>query len=80
MTTDVTTASGPSWGSGGRHWLTGLRKLVTINAAEMAMAAARKMNAAAGETAVHSTPATAEAIRFPADWTVASSPNAEPRN
>ena len=38
------------------------------------------MNAAAGETVVRSRPATADAIRFPADWTVASSPNAEPRN
>ena len=57
-----------------------LRKVVMVSAAAMSMAAARKRNAAAGEAAVHSRPATEEATRFPADCTVASKPNAEPRN
>jgi len=51
-----------------------------MSAAAMTIAAARNMNAACGDTALHSSPATAEAIRFPPAWTVASSPNADPRN
>ena len=50
-----------------------------MSAAATIIAAARNTNAASGDTALHSSPATAEAIRFPA-WTVASSPNADPRN
>ena len=53
--------------------------VMRISSAAITMAAARKMNAASGETVVQRIPAIEDAIRFPIDWTVASSPKAEPR-
>jgi len=50
-----------------------------MSAAAMTIAAARNMNAACGDTALHSSPATAEAIRFPPAWTVASSRTPTPK-
>ena len=56
-----------------------MRSVMRISGAAITMAAARKMNATSGETVVQRIPATEDAIRFPIDWTVASSPKAEPR-
>jgi hypothetical protein len=56
-----------------------LRSVMRISGAAITMAAARKMNATSGETVVQRIPAAEDAIRFPIDWTVASSPKAEPR-
>ena len=51
----------------------------SIAASAAAMATATTVNAAAGEAAVHSSPARADAAKLPTLCTAASSPNAEPR-
>jgi len=56
-----------------------MRPLAMMRGTARIIAAVRNKNAAAGETAVHKMPARALAARLAPAWTVASSPNAEPR-
>src|SRR5260370_1172002 len=56
-----------------------MRVLTRMSGTAAVMAPVRNRNAAAGDTAVHSTPARALAIRLAPACAVASSPNAEPR-